>query len=148
MTKTPFRPRWTYGTNNNMDDCHDSGRFDILIWIVMTVFGSFSCQFAHRECIQRWCEEKGNTTCEICLQVSIREVEIWFGFFSDFTLVGVSSDPYEIKLGSLIQDLHSFFFSETLFIWFLVKSRAIWIWVLYIFPNMLPASWNLFHLGL
>ena len=26
-------------------------------------------QFAHRYCIQRWCDEKGNTTCEICLQV-------------------------------------------------------------------------------
>ncbi|KAI3460758.1 hypothetical protein Pfo_017421 [Paulownia fortunei] len=24
--------------------------------------------FAHRDCIQRWCNEKGNTTCEICLQ--------------------------------------------------------------------------------
>lgn len=26
-------------------------------------------QFAHRECIQNWCNQKGNTTCEICLQV-------------------------------------------------------------------------------
>ncbi|XP_074267928.1 uncharacterized protein LOC141591478 [Silene latifolia] len=25
-------------------------------------------KFAHRECIQRWCNEKGNITCEICLQ--------------------------------------------------------------------------------
>ncbi|XP_010259330.1 PREDICTED: uncharacterized protein LOC104598799 [Nelumbo nucifera] len=29
---------------------------------------SGSVKFAHRECIQRWCNEKGNTTCEICLQ--------------------------------------------------------------------------------
>ncbi|RWR76456.1 Ubiquitin--protein ligase [Cinnamomum micranthum f. kanehirae] len=29
---------------------------------------SGTVKFAHRECIQRWCEEKGNTTCEICLQ--------------------------------------------------------------------------------
>lgn len=29
----------------------------------------FVGQFAHRDCIQRWCNEKGNTTCEICLQV-------------------------------------------------------------------------------
>ncbi|KAH1073909.1 hypothetical protein J1N35_026237 [Gossypium stocksii] len=28
----------------------------------------FYSQFAHRDCIQRWCNEKGNTTCEICLQ--------------------------------------------------------------------------------
>ncbi|KAK9684994.1 hypothetical protein RND81_10G248200 [Saponaria officinalis] len=25
-------------------------------------------KFAHRECIQRWCDEKGNIICEICLQ--------------------------------------------------------------------------------
>ncbi|GMI66632.1 hypothetical protein like AT1G02610 [Hibiscus trionum] len=29
---------------------------------------SGSVKFAHRDCIQRWCNEKGNTTCEICLQ--------------------------------------------------------------------------------
>ncbi|KAM3353212.1 hypothetical protein ACQJBY_024401 [Aegilops geniculata] len=26
-------------------------------------------QFAHRKCIQRWCDKKGNITCEICNQV-------------------------------------------------------------------------------
>ncbi|KAF8116547.1 hypothetical protein N665_0017s0099 [Sinapis alba] len=30
---------------------------------------SGTVKFAHRVCIQRWCNEKGNTTCEICLQV-------------------------------------------------------------------------------
>ncbi|KAK1428129.1 hypothetical protein QVD17_16957 [Tagetes erecta] len=29
---------------------------------------SGTAKFAHRDCIQRWCDEKGNTTCEICLQ--------------------------------------------------------------------------------
>ncbi|KAF8401347.1 hypothetical protein HHK36_012281 [Tetracentron sinense] len=29
---------------------------------------SGTVKFAHRECIQRWCNEKGNTICEICLQ--------------------------------------------------------------------------------
>ncbi|KAK9086317.1 hypothetical protein Syun_028711 [Stephania yunnanensis] len=29
---------------------------------------SGSVKFAHRDCIQRWCNEKGNTICEICLQ--------------------------------------------------------------------------------
>ncbi|KAE8681653.1 pentatricopeptide repeat-containing protein [Hibiscus syriacus] len=29
---------------------------------------SGSVKFAHRDCVQRWCNEKGNTTCEICLQ--------------------------------------------------------------------------------
>jgi hypothetical protein len=29
-------------------------------------------QYAHRKCIQRWCNEKGDTICEICLQVKIK----------------------------------------------------------------------------
>ncbi|KAL0371528.1 UNVERIFIED_CONTAM: putative E3 ubiquitin ligase SUD1 [Sesamum angustifolium] len=29
---------------------------------------SGTVKFAHRDCVQRWCNEKGNTTCEICLQ--------------------------------------------------------------------------------
>ncbi|XP_065860346.1 uncharacterized protein [Euphorbia lathyris] len=29
---------------------------------------SGTVKFAHRDCIQRWCNEKGNTTCEICLK--------------------------------------------------------------------------------
>ncbi|XWS46565.1 hypothetical protein CRYUN_Cryun14cG0078600 [Craigia yunnanensis] len=29
---------------------------------------SGTVKFAHRDCIQRWCNEKGNTACEICLQ--------------------------------------------------------------------------------
>ncbi|XP_047312385.1 uncharacterized protein LOC124915668 [Impatiens glandulifera] len=29
---------------------------------------SGTIQYAHRDCIQRWCDEKGNTLCEICLQ--------------------------------------------------------------------------------
>ncbi|KAK4788734.1 hypothetical protein SAY86_020053 [Trapa natans] len=27
-----------------------------------------SLKYAHRKCVQRWCDEKGNTTCEICCQ--------------------------------------------------------------------------------
>lgn len=27
-----------------------------------------SLKYAHRSCVQRWCNEKGNTTCEICHQ--------------------------------------------------------------------------------
>ncbi|XP_059450427.1 uncharacterized protein LOC132181295 isoform X2 [Corylus avellana] len=27
-----------------------------------------SLKFAHRKCVQRWCNEKGDTSCEICLQ--------------------------------------------------------------------------------
>ncbi|KAL8142033.1 hypothetical protein V2J09_015065 [Rumex salicifolius] len=28
----------------------------------------FKRKYAHRRCVQRWCNEKGNTTCEICYQ--------------------------------------------------------------------------------
>lgn len=34
---------------------------DVLFLIVL--------QYAHRSCVQRWCNEKGNTMCEICQQV-------------------------------------------------------------------------------
>ncbi|CAI0431780.1 unnamed protein product [Linum tenue] len=27
-----------------------------------------SLKYAHRRCVQKWCNEKGNTTCEICQQ--------------------------------------------------------------------------------
>ncbi|KAL5098847.1 hypothetical protein RYX36_003174, partial [Vicia faba] len=29
---------------------------------------SGTLQYAHRICVQRWCNEKGDTTCEICQQ--------------------------------------------------------------------------------
>ncbi|CAH9112665.1 unnamed protein product [Cuscuta europaea] len=29
---------------------------------------SGTVKFAHRDCIQKWCNEKGNTICELCLQ--------------------------------------------------------------------------------
>ncbi|PIM97703.1 Ubiquitin--protein ligase [Handroanthus impetiginosus] len=29
---------------------------------------SGTVKFAHRDCVQRWCTEKGDTTCELCLQ--------------------------------------------------------------------------------
>ncbi|XP_050376484.1 uncharacterized protein LOC126793895 [Argentina anserina] len=42
-----------FGSSNNLESpCACSG----------------TVKFAHRDCIQRWCNEKGNTTCEICLQ--------------------------------------------------------------------------------
>lgn len=40
-------------------------------------------QYAHRRCVQRWCNEKGDTICEICHQVGcFRRVE-----FNSFCLV-------------------------------------------------------------
>lgn len=29
----------------------------------------FSFQYAHRKCVQHWCNEKGDITCEICHKV-------------------------------------------------------------------------------
>ncbi|RWW12369.1 hypothetical protein GW17_00023964 [Ensete ventricosum] len=38
-------------------------------------FGLFM-QFAHRKCIQKWCNKKGNITCEICNQVVLQDADI------------------------------------------------------------------------
>nr|GMC59568.1 Protein involved in mRNA turnover and stability [Ipomoea batatas] len=40
-------------------------------------------QFAHRKCIQRWCNKKGDITCEICSQV----------FSPNYTLPPARSNP-------------------------------------------------------
>lgn len=34
-------------------------------------------QFAHRKCVQRWCNEKGDITCEICHKVTPRVLSVW-----------------------------------------------------------------------
>lgn len=36
-------------------------------------------QFAHRKCIQRWCNKKGDITCEICNQVGIFCADLYVG---------------------------------------------------------------------
>ncbi|KAI7728746.1 hypothetical protein M8C21_028675 [Ambrosia artemisiifolia] len=45
--------------------CHDEDQ-DLSMEIPCGCRGSL--KYAHRKCVQRWCNEKGNTTCEICLQ--------------------------------------------------------------------------------
>nr|CAD1842701.1 unnamed protein product [Ananas comosus var. bracteatus] len=45
--------------------CHDED-FDNNMEIPCSCCGSL--KYAHRKCVQRWCNEKGDTTCEICLQ--------------------------------------------------------------------------------
>ncbi|GMI98880.1 hypothetical protein like AT1G02610 [Hibiscus trionum] len=47
--------------------CHEE-EFESLKNLEAPCACSGSVKFAHRDCIQRWCNEKGNTTCEICLQ--------------------------------------------------------------------------------
>ncbi|KAK8718153.1 hypothetical protein V6N13_045398 [Hibiscus sabdariffa] len=47
--------------------CHEE-EFESLKSLEAPCACSGSVKFAHRDCIQRWCNEKGNTTCEICLK--------------------------------------------------------------------------------
>ncbi|XP_016438284.2 uncharacterized protein LOC107764244 [Nicotiana tabacum] len=47
--------------------CHEQ-EFESLKSLETPCACSGTIKFAHRDCIQRWCNEKGNTTCEICLQ--------------------------------------------------------------------------------
>ncbi|ONM31668.1 PIT1 [Zea mays] len=37
---------------------------------------SGSLKYAHRGCVQRWCDEKGSAVCEICLQVCFRRARV------------------------------------------------------------------------
>jgi hypothetical protein len=43
--------------------------FSYVYWLIVTLH-HFIAQYAHRECVQRWCNEKGDIICEICHEVS------------------------------------------------------------------------------
>ncbi|KAM7270966.1 hypothetical protein ACFE04_030180 [Oxalis oulophora] len=47
--------------------CQDED-FDSNMETPCSCCGSLKAFYAHRKCVQRWCNEKGNTTCEICHQ--------------------------------------------------------------------------------
>ncbi|CAI0469769.1 unnamed protein product [Linum tenue] len=47
--------------------CHETG-FESFKSLEAPCSCSGTVKYAHRDCIQRWCDEKGNTICEICLQ--------------------------------------------------------------------------------
>ncbi|CAL0320871.1 unnamed protein product [Lupinus luteus] len=47
--------------------CHEE-EFESLKSLEAPCACSGTVKFAHRDCIQKWCDEKGNTVCEICLQ--------------------------------------------------------------------------------
>lgn len=49
-------------------------------------------QYAHRRCVQRWCNEKGNTTCEICQQVDT--FPIHFNFHQLMTVYSLTAHFY------------------------------------------------------
>ncbi|OIW13415.1 hypothetical protein TanjilG_33064 [Lupinus angustifolius] len=48
--------------------CHEEEDFENSTSMEAPCSCSGTIKFAHRDCIQRWCNEKGNTICEICLQ--------------------------------------------------------------------------------
>ncbi|XP_022984069.1 uncharacterized protein LOC111482490 [Cucurbita maxima] len=47
--------------------CHED-EFETALQLEAPCSCSGTIKFAHRDCIQRWCTEKGSTVCEICLQ--------------------------------------------------------------------------------
>ncbi|KAA0032255.1 RING/FYVE/PHD zinc finger protein [Cucumis melo var. makuwa] len=38
---------------------------------------SGSLKYAHRKCVQHWCNEKGDITCEICHQFGLVSILLW-----------------------------------------------------------------------
>ncbi|KAL2510488.1 RING/FYVE/PHD zinc finger superfamily protein [Abeliophyllum distichum] len=57
----------SYGTRPICRICHEED-FESCKSMEAPCACSGTVKFAHRDCIQRWCNEKGNTICEICLQ--------------------------------------------------------------------------------
>ncbi|KAL3531531.1 hypothetical protein ACH5RR_010853 [Cinchona calisaya] len=57
----------SYATTALCRICHE-GEFESFKSLEAPCACSGTVKFAHRDCIQRWCNEKGNTICEICLQ--------------------------------------------------------------------------------
>ncbi|XP_035838537.1 uncharacterized protein LOC110908927 isoform X2 [Helianthus annuus] len=55
-----------------------------------------SLKYAHRKCVQRWCNEKGNTTCEICLQ------PFKPGYTSPPQLFHYGSVPMNFRISSMV----------------------------------------------
>lgn len=81
---------------------------------------SGTVKFAHRDCIQRWCNEKGNTTCEICLQV------LFFFYFSSYQFFFNLYFFFLMKM---------FDFSVRMCFWFCEVRLAV------LSPNILLFSW-------
>lgn len=39
------------------------------VFLILELLPFGLVQYAHRKCVQHWCDEKGDITCEICHQV-------------------------------------------------------------------------------
>lgn len=55
----------------------------MIFLFAMFISDAWFLQYAHRRCVQRWCNEKGNTTCEICQQVDTFPVHFTFHQVND-----------------------------------------------------------------
>ncbi|TXG69996.1 hypothetical protein EZV62_004931 [Acer yangbiense] len=62
--------------------CHDEDE-DSNMEIPCSCCGSL--KYAHRKCVQRWCNEKGDTICEICLEVHHSDIGPVFQYRPDYT---------------------------------------------------------------
>ncbi|CAA0824895.1 RING/FYVE/PHD zinc finger superfamily protein [Striga hermonthica] len=60
--------RPNYETSSICRICHEEEEFESCKSLETPCACSGSLKFAHRDCVQRWCYEKGDTICEICLQ--------------------------------------------------------------------------------
>ncbi|KAL4572173.1 hypothetical protein LXL04_018942 [Taraxacum kok-saghyz] len=68
--------------------CHE-GEFESCKSLETPCSCSGTLKFAHRDCVQRWCDEKGNTICEICLQKKKTENDTYLQKFEP----GYSAPP-------------------------------------------------------
>ncbi|XVF60538.1 hypothetical protein PTKIN_Ptkin08bG0055700 [Pterospermum kingtungense] len=57
-----------FGEKTECRICHD---LDFVTKFEAPCACKGTIKFAHRECIQMWCNAKGNTVCEICREVLI-----------------------------------------------------------------------------
>ncbi|KAK6931240.1 Zinc finger, RING-CH-type [Dillenia turbinata] len=68
---------------------------------------SGSLKYAHRKCVQHWCNEKGNITCEICHQVILLHHLI-----GGWTISGTPLDLHDPRLLAMAEAEHHFLETE------------------------------------
>lgn len=59
---------WNSASPQGLAECRICQEEEEIFNLEVPCACSGSVKFAHRKCVQRWCNEKGDTTCEICHQ--------------------------------------------------------------------------------
>lgn len=111
-------------------------KFMSFILLSMIVLFLLCFQFAHRDCIQRWCNEKGNTICEICLQVKICSVKsrTWSLITGFFRILSILLTVFIILfLFSSIKILDFFFYLGCCLWVFFAAMKESWSFFLKLF---------------